>query len=81
MKVYLVMQSDQLCGNKPVGSSRVRGVFSTKQKAENEIGPIEEECIKCPTCKQTHSNPKADVDNDFKNWKRKLFIEERTIDE
>ncbi len=81
MKVYLVMQSDQLRFGKPVGSSRVRGVFSTRLKAEQHIGPVEEKYIICESCGSERSNPKADLDGNYEPWKKKLFITERTIDE
>ncbi len=76
MKVYLIMQSEKLAFNKPVGASRVREVWSTRQGAEDSIGPIEEEYIKCKTCGHSHANKAADLDHNFKNWKRKLFIQE-----
>lgn len=76
MKVYLVMQSEKLRFNKPVGPNRVRGVFATKQKAEEHIGPIEEKYIECETCGGQRSNPAADLDNNFEPWQKKLFIRE-----
>lgn len=64
MKVYLVMQ-------KP--DNRVRGVFSTRQKAEEEIGPLEKEFIKCDACGQSKRNEA------YEAWKEKLFIQERDM--
>lgn len=81
MKVYLVMQSDQLNDGNPVGPSRVRGAFSTKKKAEEHIGPIEEKYIICETCGSEHHNPKADLDDNYEPWRKKLFIREWTVDE
>ncbi len=81
MIVYLVMQSDRLNDGNPVGPSRVRGVFSTEQKAKEHIGPIEEKYIICGTCGSEHSNPKADLDGNYEPWRKKLFIREWTVDE
>ena len=81
MKVYLVMQSERLAFGKPVGASRVRGVFSTREKAQEHIGPQEEKFIKCETCDHQRINEKADLDHNDEPWRKKLFITERTLDE
>lgn len=80
MKVYLVMQSERLFFGRPIGTSRVRGVFSTKEKAEKHIGPILPETITCGTCSHEYTNPAVDLDNDFKQWRRKLSIVEREVE-
>ena len=76
MKVYLVMQSELLRFGKPAGSSRVRGVFTTREKAEEYIGPIEEKHKKCETCGHLCINHAADLDHNNKPWKKRLFIKE-----
>ena len=76
MKVYIVMQSEKLRFGKPAGASRIRNIHSSKQKAEDEIGPIEEKYIKCKTCGHQHPNKAADLDHNFQPWKKKLFIRE-----
>ena len=79
MTVFIVMQSEKLRFGKPAGPSRIRDVFDTKEKAENNIGPIEEKYIKCKECGTRHSNPNADLDNNFKVWKKKLWIKEKEV--
>lgn len=63
MKVYLVMQSERLAFGRPAGPSRVRGVFSSREKAEKHIGPREEKYIKYKTCGAQHINKAADLDH------------------
>jgi len=75
------MQSEKLAFGKPVGASRVREVWFSKQGAKDSIGPVEEEYIKCKTCGNSHSNPAVDLDHNFKNWKKKLFIQEFDVQE
>jgi hypothetical protein len=70
------MQSEKLAFGKLVGANRVRGCFSTKEKAEEYIGPIEEEYIKCKTCSRLRRNEAVDLDHNFENWRKKLFIQE-----
>lgn len=79
MKVYLVMQSELLKFGRPSGSSRVRECFSSREKAEEYIGPIEEKYVKCQLCNSLHENPAADLDHNFEVWKKKLFIKEWTV--
>ena len=73
MIVYAVMQSEKLVFGKPMGASRVRGIFSSQQKANEHIGPIEKESVKCECCGSDHSNPKYTSSDD---WKKKLFIKQ-----
>lgn len=80
MKVYLVMQSERLFFGRPVGASRVRGVFLTREKAEKHIGPILPEIITCKTCNHEHKNPAVDLDHNFKPWRRTLSIVEREVE-
>ncbi len=81
MTVYVVMQSEKLLGGKPVGHARVRGIFSTREKAEKHIGPQEEKYILCKECGHECRNKAADLDPDGNPWKKKLFIQKRTMDE
>lgn len=79
MTVFIVMQSERLIFGKPMGSSRIRDVFSTREKAEENIGPIEEKYIKCKECGTDHRNPKAELDNNFEPWRKKLWIQEEEV--
>jgi len=73
MIVYLVIQNEG-AGR---GSGRVRGVFSTKEKAQNYIGPIEKRNTTCECCKQDRPNPRFSSSDD---WKKKLRIQEKVVD-
>ena len=73
MIVYLVIQNEG-AGR---GSGRVRGVFSTKEKAQKYIGPIEERTTICKCCEQDRPNPKFSSSDD---WKKKLRIQEAVVD-
>ncbi len=79
MTVFIVMQSDLLKFGKPAGPSRIRDVFSTKEKAQDNIGPIEEKHIKCKECGTKHRNPKADLDGNYEPWRKKLWILEKEL--
>lgn len=76
MTVFLVMQSDKLRFGKPSGPSRVRGVFSTKEGAEENIGPQDEKYIKCKECGHSHKNQNVELDMYGEPWRKKLFIKE-----
>jgi hypothetical protein len=66
--VYIVMHKKHY-------GARIRGVFSTKEEAEEFIGPPATETKTCPLCKN-----KTIVENHIDGWRREqLYIEERTI--
>ena len=73
MIVYLVIQNEGV----GKGSGRVRGVFSTEEKALNYIGPIERQFMICECCGQNCVNPKFNSSDD---WKKKLRIQEAVVD-
>jgi hypothetical protein len=79
MKVFIVMQSERLIFGKRHGPSRVRDVFSTREKAEKNIGPIEEKYTNCKECGTKHPNPKADLDHNDEPWRKKLWIKEEEV--
>lgn len=56
------------------GCNRVRGVFATKIKADEYVGPQDtRETIKCDGCGQQKSNPAYD---ELEAWKQELSIKE-----
>lgn len=67
MKVYVVIQKDE-------PDTRVRGVFSTHQKAQEYIGPQNvKPFIRCKDCGQKTPNPAYST---YEEWKDKLFVRE-----
>lgn len=68
MKVYVVMQSESR------GRKRVRGVYSTRAKADEFVGPQDSrKTIPCDDCGQQKPNPAYD---ELEAWKQKLSIKE-----
>lgn len=77
MKVYVVMQSEGKRVGQIFDSKRVRGVFSSKAKAEKYVGPQDTRpTIKCDCCNQQKPNPAY---NFIEAWKEKLSIHEWNI--
>lgn len=71
MKVFIVTHNNKTGG-------RVRGVFFTKQAAEEYVRPgIVAKTIKCGDCGQQKPNPKYDY---LEAWKSCLEIREWTIE-